>query len=159
MTVSHVHANVINVSHRYVYKYTEDLLNLDLCRPGQTPALPQGYRTIITPLKVSVWEYQLRNHPDRDFVRHILAGIGQGFRLGFQHQDRSLLSAKANMQSARANPTVVAAYLEEVAAGRVISHVEYPIQICRFGVIPKSVTPNKWRLIVDLVLPPWKECQ
>ena len=147
-------ANVVNVNHSYVYKYIEDLLKFDSCRPVCALALPEEYSTITTPLKVSVWEHQLRNHPDKNFVRYILAGIHQGFRLGFQHQSSSLLPAKANMHSARSNPIVVSDYLEkEVATGQVLAQVEGPIQISRFGVIPKSGSPNKWRLIVDLSYP------
>lgn len=53
------------------------------------------------------------------------------------------MSAKKNKQSAD--------YLaKEVAAERVIKEVEQPIQISRFGVIPKSGEPNNWRLIVDI---------
>ena len=55
------------------------------------------------------------------------------------------------MHSAHSNPIVVSDNLEkEVAAGRVLAQVEGPIEISRFGVIPKSGSP---RLIVDLSYP------
>lgn len=42
---------------------------------------------------------------------------------------------------------------KEVAAERVIKVVEQPIQISRFGIIPKSGEPNNWRWIVDIFNP------
>ena len=60
------------------------------------------------------------------------------------------------MLSADANPAVVEAYLgKEVRLGRVVvitaeEAAGASLHISRFGVVPKSSQPGKWRLIVDL---------
>ena len=64
------------------------------------------------------------------------------------------------MQSALLSHDVVAQYLaKEVSLGRVAgpftsSPLASPLHTNRFGVIPKRGRPGKWRLIVDLSLPP-----
>ena len=149
----YVFANVICIDSKYVYKYTDDLFKLDSCRPVNSLSLPERCCKVTTPLKVAVWEQQLHNHPDRNFVRYILEGIRNGFRVGFQYESGKLQPAKANMQSALAKPEVIREYLDkEVKAGRVIGQIEQPIQISRFGLIPKAEA-DKWRLIVDLSHP------
>lgn len=155
MLSEYVLANVVCIDSKYCYKYINDLLSLDSCRPVNALSLPEACRQIRTPLKVEVWASQLRNHPDKAFVNYILSGIREGFRLGFDYKDSKLLPARSNMRSAINNPKVITDYLEkEVTAGRVVSGVEQlPLQISRFGAIPKSGEPGSWRLIVDLSYP------
>ena len=69
-----------------------------------------------------------------------------------------LKSAKKNMKSAYDYMEIVSDYLAtEMAKGRVAGpfppSVVLNAHVSRFGVIPKSHQPNKWRLIVDLSHP------
>ena len=101
-------------------------------------------------------------HEDQTFVKYILQGIAEGFRVGFNYQQHtaSLQSCRRNMVSAAQAPQVVSDYLtEEVALNRVM---ELPLEEAAgkigvhcspFGVIPKKNKPGKWRLIVDLSSP------
>ena len=61
------------------------------------------------------------------------------------------------MQSAIVNPSVVTGYLEkECRLGRVVGPLpkgSIDAHVSRFGVIPKSSQPGKWRLIIDLSHP------
>ena len=119
---------------------------------------PCGGGSVLSPLRTQEWEEWLRPHPDRVYVQYLLQGLREGFRIGFKYGECACSSAKTNMKSAMANPAVVDQYLaKEVGHGRVIgplSEEEHPsVQISRFGVIPKSNQPGKWRLIVDLSHP------
>ena len=109
----------------------------------------------------SQWTSLLRGHPDKRFTQYVLAGIADGFRVGFDYARAECRSAQSNPLSADSNPEVVSRYLqEEVALGRVVgplSPEEVPgIHISPFGVIPKGHVPGKWRLIVDLSSPAGK---
>ena len=115
-------------------------------------------RQLKTPLVRDEWVACLREHPDRDFVSYLVKGISDGFRVGFDYSDHTCHSAKANMQSAINNETVVQERLQaEVNLGRVIGPLEadeFPtVQVSHFGVIPKNHQPGKWRMIVDLSHP------
>lgn len=119
---------------------------------------------VCSPLVVDHWEEMLSHHPDRNFVEYLLSGIKEGFRIGFNRSDaakRSLSSAKKNMYSTQDHPQVVRDYLrDELTRGAVLGPFapeEVPeVHINRFGVIPKSHQPGKWRLIVDLSHPDGK---
>ena len=103
----------------------------------------------------------LRTHPDRVFIRILLAGITEGFRIGFNYP-APLRSAGTNMHSAVEHPDVVQTYLEgECAKGRMLgpfsrteAQILPPLHISRFGVIPKGHDTGKWHLITDLSYPP-----
>ena len=126
-----------------------------------TPAastVPPSARRIHTPLILKCWQYHLVSHPNKDLVDFFLHGISQGFRIGFKGSTSSLHSARKNLQGAILHPEVVDAYIkDELALNRVFgpySRHQCPfVQISRFGVIPKSHQPNKWRLIIDLSHP------
>ena len=126
-----------------------------------TPAastVPPSARRIHTPLILKCWQYHLVSHPNEDLVDFFLHGISQGFRIGFKGSTSSLHSARKNLQGAILHPEVVDAYIkDELALNRVFgpySRHQCPfVQISRFGVIPKSYQPNKWRLIIDLSHP------
>ena len=85
----------------------------------------------------------------------ILSGIRQGFRIGFNREQR-LCNASNNLPSQV--PTVISEYLaREVSLNRM---VKFPTgiwpsgtHISPLGVIPKKNKPGKWRLIVDLSSP------
>ena len=100
----------------------------------------------------------LAQHPDRQYVAYLLSGIQEGFRIGYERGGHLLGSARKNMRAAGENPQVIKDYLEVERKRRVLlgpfERSEVPdVHISRFGVIPKSNQPGKWRLIVDLSHP------
>ncbi len=120
--------------------------------PASRLALEQdSLNGIVTPYVVAEWERLLVAHPDKDFVAYIAHGIR--FRIGAD-QSLPFRSASSNMQSAKENAQVIDDYLR--AECRVVGPLaaDTPmIHVNRFGVIPKSNQPGKWRLIVDLSHP------
>ena len=103
------------------------------------------------------WQFALRNHPDREFVRYLVEEIKEGFRVGFNYSNSRCRWAGKNMGSAIEHPEVVREYLaKECAEGRVLGPLPmqavWGVQVSKFGVIPKGKT-GKWRLIVDLSFP------
>ena len=112
---------------------------------------------INTPLVVREWQSLLELHPDKAFSQYLLNDFTYGFRIGFNYKSHTSRAAKRNMASAVENPQVVEEYLaKERELGRVIGSLtpgSLQLQINRFGVIPKSSQPGKWRLIVDLSHP------
>ena len=106
---------------------------------------------IDTPVKLSWWKSALANHPDQAFAKHILDGLEQGFRIGFNHDKSVVRQSGCNIPCP--NPEAVDKYLarimwlskEKAASARV--HCS-PIEI-----IPKRNKPGKWWLIVDLSVP------
>ena len=94
-------------------------------------------------------------------MRYLIRGLTEGFRIGFG-STAPLHSAPRNMLSARQHPDVVRAYLtKECALGRILGPFPPalipqlpPLQVNRFGVIPKGHNSGKWRLITDLSYPP-----
>ena len=121
-----------------------NLLALDLCRPPSSPHHPL-LGAVQTPLKASAWASALAAHPDRAFVRYLVFGIREGFRIGF-HRLSPLRSVAHNMQSALDHPDVVRAYLDsECCRGRMLGPLSEsvwvsfpPCHINCFGVIPKG---------------------
>ena len=141
-----------------LYMYTSDLLCLEFSRPNtdyQTPQLAE----VRTPLQSEAWESALSCHPDRAFARYIVRGLREGFHIGFNRQ-APLKSASSNLPSAREHPDIITDYLEEeLRQGRMLGPFKDtsnlpPLQINRFGVIPKGHDTGKWRLITDLSFPP-----
>ena len=123
-----------------LYQYTADLLCLDACRDTGLRAHPL-LQAVHTPLVPSAWESALRNHPDRAFVRLLLRGLTQGFRIGCC-PTAPLRSAPRNMLSALQHPEVVRTYLtKECALMRMLgpfppatATAHFPrLQINRFG--------------------------
>ena len=145
---------------RSLYPYTADLLCLDLCRPPG-PRVHPLLRPVYSPLDPTAWSVALHPHPDKAFVRFLLKGLREGFRIGF-HRPAPLQSAPCNMRSALQHPDVVQEYLErECARNRMLGPYSRsdvrdmpPLHINRFGVIPKGHNTGKWRLITDLSHPP-----
>ena len=115
---------------------------------------------VFTPLHVDRWESLLAQHPDRYYMDYILTGIKEGFRVGFEDV-APLSSARRNMHSATENFQVVSEYLAaEMSRGVLLGLFDrsevLEVHLNRFGVIPKSSQPGKWRLIVDLSHPEGK---
>ena len=61
----------------------------------------------------------LQGHPDQVAAQHVLKGLKEGFRIGFQYATNNWRLASSNMLSADTNPQVVSDYLQE-EAGRII---------------------------------------
>ena len=126
-----------------------------------TPCVPPEACKVTTPLVFSAWRYMLISHPHRPLVHFFLQGLTAGFRVGFNSSSTTLRSAKRNLKSAADHVEVVTEYLaSEISAGWVAGpfppHMVPFAHISRFGVIPKSHQPNKWRLIIDLSHPEGK---
>jgi len=120
------------------------------------PYLPPSALEIHTPLRVDKWTAALRSHPNQVWAEVLVEGLRTGVRIG--HNPVHLCKrARTNCRSAHDHPEVIDRYLaNELALGRVAGPFpdNFPgIMISRFGVIPKSGQPGKWRLIVDLSAP------
>jgi len=104
------------------------------------------------PLQVQNWKYFLQAYPNQELVEYFITCLLTGFRISWSC-GAQLSSAKRNMSSALAHPSVVDNYLQvELDHNRVAR--PFPrfqclgVHISWFGVIPKSHQPNKWCLIV-----------
>jgi len=137
------------------YKYMDDLLRMDHCRPEVPTRLPTAMEQILTPLNWREWDRCLMAHPDQRFRTYIVEGIRYGFRIGFNYS--SCVSSPRNMASAMKNPEVIREYLaNECSEGRVLGPLDPgslpQVNTSCFGVIPKS-SSGGWRLILDLSFP------
>ena len=137
------------------YEHTADLLASSACRSGSPTRLPRELMVVHTPLAREAWEKSLATHPDQKLAALIVAGLKEGFRIGFDYH----LQCKAvhqNMASARAHPEAVTKYIEECEKRRVIGPLRPEslpqVHVSPFGVIPKGST-GKWCLIVNLSAP------
>ena len=134
------------------YEYTDQLLELDSCRPLVQADLPTAFKHIQTPAIAAVWKKALAGHPDRQFVSYVLQGWNQGFRIGFQHSSSSLRQAVSNIPIN--NPEVVPSYIaEELAAGRLIKlsadkATSLNIHCSPIGIIPKKNKPPYSRFVL-----------
>ena len=92
------------------YRYIDDLLRLDSCRPTSMLKHHPLLQEVSTPLIFSAWKAALAAHPDCTYRDFILSGLSGGFRIGFNHAQQ-LVPAKANMRSAILNPSVIDEYI------------------------------------------------
>jgi hypothetical protein len=100
---------------------------------------------------------ELREYPSPR-KEYVLAGIRDGFRVGFIPERVVLRPSLRNLKSASQHPDVIDKYLSaEVAHRRVAGPYPNPplpsLQTSPFGVIPKRHQPGKWRLFLDLSSP------
>ena len=139
------------------YEYLEDMIQMAKRAPPEGGIILPGHQVVNSPLVVAAWQQALKGHPDQKYVRLLLEGMKEGFRIGFDYAKYRCSSAKKNMVSACKNPTVVTEYLKkELELGRVIGPLakgSVNLHVNRFGVIPKPHQPGKWRLIVDMSHP------
>ena len=71
----------------------------------------------VSPLEVVAWRRELASYAYQFFTTYILDGLTDGFRIGFAYGYARYKSAKRNMQSDIAKPSVIGSYLRaEVAA-------------------------------------------
>ena len=120
--------------------------------------IPSSACKVTTPLVSAAWYDLLINYPSPSVKQFFMEGLLHGFHIGFDYSLTELHSVKNNMHSALERPYVVDEYLRrEVIEGRVAGPFRNELlpkaHTSRFGVIPKSHQPNKWRLIVDLSFP------
>ena len=125
--------------------------------PPTDQPTPPWLSQVHSPLLLQRWQGCLQEYPDTAFANYLLEGIKNGFRIGFNYQQHKCRSAKRNMLSASEHQSVIDDYLaKECSLGRILGPIvkgSLPLQINRFGVIPKPNQPGKWRFIVDLSSP------
>lgn len=85
---------------------------LNACQPPKRFTLPGKLEEITCPLITQVWEQELKGYPDKQFAQYILAGIKNGFRIGFNYTAVKLTDSSNNMLSAIEHPEVVDEYLD-----------------------------------------------
>ena len=130
--------------------YTPQLLALDRLRPCHRVLLPDNLQQITTLLRLETWKEELVHHLDRQLAGYILHGIQNGFQVGFNYQQQTLVAKDTNMLSSMQGPQVVEEYLrEEVFCKRIVKLTQSEacklgIHCSPFGVIPKKHKPNKW---------------
>ena len=101
------------------YVYTADLLCLSFHRPLR-PEVQRELASVHMPLKAATWSQVLVAHPEKAFARYLLAGITEGFRIGFRYGS-PLTSSSANMASAIQHPEVFEEYLsKELSLSRML---------------------------------------
>ena len=150
----HIYAGIATVP--TWLSYTRDLKALAECRTDARVNLPRAACIVSSPLRVAAWVEELKMFPDREFVNFLIDGITVGFRIGYKRKGDTLVSATRNMLSAEVKPSVISEYLDkELRLGRVVGPLpgDTAVHVSRFGVVPKSSQPGKWRLIVDLSAP------
>ena len=120
--------------------------------------VPPAATLINTPLVHCNWQALFAVHPDQSLVEFFIAGITNGFRIGYNHPKEPLRPAKKNMLCATQHLDIVDRYLsEEMLQCRVAGPFLPPhiprAHISRFGIIPKHHQSSKWQLIVDFSHP------
>ena len=141
------------------YLYTQQLLELEQCKPVRQLTHPTEWANIQTSAKIEEWEKGLADHPDQWFAKFILQGLKEGFRVGYDYQTSCLRSAHGNMVVT--NPEVITAYMyirSELEANRLVELTKEDAEALLIhrspkGIIPKKNKPGKWCLIVDLSSP------
>ena len=124
-------------------------------QPRDAPSsIPLSEHSLTTPLRHSLFESELANHPDKGWVSWLTSGIRNGVHIGYTGS-RCSLRAK-NLRSAYLHPGVIQAELtKELAAGRMAG--PYPtlsipnVRCAGLGVVPKK--GGKWRMIMHLSAP------
>ena len=141
------------------YRYRDNLLALQACKPEIPKPVPPSLSVIQSPLseRLEEWRKALQTHPDMLFYQYILVGLEKGFRIGYNYTRQCKASGR-NLASALENPEVVQEYIQkEEDLGRIVGPMEKAsainLQVSPFGVIPKQHAPGQWRLIVDLSHP------
>ncbi len=80
-----------------MYPYTEQLLALSRQQATHPCKLPPHLCDIVTPLSLTAWAQSLHSHPDKGFTNFVIAGLANGFRIGF---NPSLVSLGSSLQHA-----------------------------------------------------------
>ncbi len=133
-------------------------MELENVSEGPSSSVLAGAEDVVTPLRWRVWEEELLEHPDREWVKFLVRGVKCGFRLGHDQRKVKLEQRSGTMYEATQHSTIISEYLEkEVREKRVWRMGESAqvsgVQLSPFGVIPKKGKPGRWRLIVNLSAP------
>lgn len=87
----------------------------------------------------------------------MVAGLRDGFQIGFLYEKSKQKKTLKNMQSAYEHPEVVSSYLQkECKEVQVVGPLHPEVKISLFGVILKK-QPGAWRVILDLSSPEMME--
>lgn len=137
------------------YRYTSDLLALDSMKPIGHP--PSWLRHC-TPIRLPVFAWELRLHPDQLFCEYIIRGLRDGFRIGYCRIGHSLRRRGRNHPSSLADTnTVTSKIASELDAGRMVGplprEVVERVHTSPIGLVPKGHSGSEWRMIVDLSSP------
>lgn len=109
-----------------------------------------------TPIDIEALKKELNNHPDREFVNHLIDGLSNGFDTGFQYLPENSIVCK-NLKSATNDPESVTELVDkELAKGYIIGPFS-AIPYSRYRINPIGLAEHKYskkkRLIVDLSAP------
>ena len=101
-------------------------------------------------------KFELRQHPDREFVENLVSGIQQGFDTGIRHVPAGIFECQ-NLLSARKDSSFVTDTLkQEVESGHIVGPFTSP-PFEEYRVSPIGVAEHKFskkkRLILDLSSP------
>lgn len=107
-----------------------------------------------TPLRPFILECELRNYPDRVFVRQLIDNLQQDCTIGYTSPQFTYLAP--NLQSASQQPEVIDATLrDECEAGRILGPFDQPpllnFRTLGLGLVPKH--NGGWRIIYHLSAP------
>jgi len=107
-----------------------------------------------TPLRPFILECELRNHPDRVFVRQLINNLQQGCTIGYIGPQFSYLAP--NLQSASQQPDVIDATLSaKCEAGKILGPFDEPplpnFRTSGLGLVPKH--DGGWQIIYHLSVP------
>ena len=99
-------------------------------------------------------QWELRQHPDRDFVRNLIDTISHGAALGYQGPRK--FSIATNLASAFEHPEVIDAQIQkECDKGHIAGPYDSPplenLQCSGVGVVPQK--NGTWRMIMHLSAP------
>ena len=137
------------------YYYTDRLLSLNSSSTNTSHHLI-SYLSLSanSPLIPSQWQQELRHHPDKKYIKYILQGIEEGFKIEFS--DSQILQPSTSNLSTP-NPSVITDYLaKEVFLNRMW---KYPLmQPPQDSYQPsrcysQEKKTGKYRLIMDLSSP------
>ena len=118
--------------------------------------MPQPWQ--LSPINVDRLKFELRFHPDRNFVTYLVNGISDGFDTGIETLPSGAFECKNNLSARRDKQFVTEALLEEV----VEKFMEGPFSSNPFEGTPYRVSPlgvachkysGRKRLILDLSAP------
>ena len=136
------------------YNYMETLLQLDSCTPHNPPLV---WPCSPNPLRSQVLAQYLAHHPDQRFVQYIKQELDHGFCVGFSRY-QSLRSLGRNHPSTAECPEAIRQHLQtEIQTGHMVGPVHPSlsnlVHVSPLGLVPKSDSTAKWRVIVDLSAP------
>ncbi len=138
------------------YRFTGQLVELERVAEGPKSWVLPGAEVVRTPLVWQEWNYELENHPDKEWVEFLVRGIRERFRIR-HNQERVMLREKTGiMYEGSQHREIISKYLQvEESAGRIhkVKEGVDKVQCSPFGVIPKKGKPGKWRLIMNLSAP------